>query len=80
MNRYQPLEQVSLVLTRGEVDAKCARLNDKYPHMHFKRRRAGSGWQVVAAKRDGSLPTEDEVCHSTPAEARQIVQDLSTQA
>tara|TARA_Y100000310_G_C20023383_1_gene508453 strand:- start:72 stop:266 length:195 start_codon:yes stop_codon:yes gene_type:complete len=54
---YYPISRVALVLTLDECKVKCVRLNEKYSEVHFRPKHEGSGgYQIVAAKRDGSTP------------------------
>lgn len=50
--KYLPLQEIVAVLTLEQCRERCARLNAKNPHLHFKPQRAGSGYQVVAAPRN----------------------------
>ena len=60
--KYYPIEQIAMLLPRYEAQARCDRLNSKYQEVHFKpRKESETGYQVVAAMRDGSTP---ELAHS----------------
>ena len=53
---YYPISHIALVLPKNECQAKCMHLNRLYREVSFKAQRAGSGYQVVGAYRDGTVP------------------------